>query len=155
MYSWYFFYLSQISLKNSFGKVFIQIFADIKMMQNEKKKSFICLPFEMVQIFYFILLFAGIWLWLVYIYIIYIYIYIYIYGVEIILKNCSGKVVFLGWVPWNPLISLGQGVLAGYFQCWFFFFFFSFSSFFFSFFFFFVSSPKASLSLHIYSSLPI
>ena len=63
--------LSQISLKNSFGKVFFQILAEIEMSRNENL-VFRC-HFETVHIFY--ILFPEIWLWLV-----------YIYGVKIILK---------------------------------------------------------------------
>ena len=63
MYSWSP-NLSQISLKNSFGKVFFQILAEIEMMRNEN--WLFGRHFEMVQnILYF---FPEIWLWLVYVY---------------------------------------------------------------------------------------
>ena len=55
--------LSQISLKNSFGKVFFQILAEIEMTRNENR--LFGRHFETVQIFYVI--FPEIWLWLVYI----------------------------------------------------------------------------------------
>ena len=63
MYSWTP-NLSQISLKNSFEKVMFQIFAKIKMMQNENQ-LFGC-QFETVQISY--IFSPEIWLWLVYTY---------------------------------------------------------------------------------------
>ena len=72
MYSWSP-NLSQISLKNSFGKVVFQILAEIKMTRNENR--LFGRHFEMVQIFY--IFFTEIWLWLV---------YIHIYGVKIIKK---------------------------------------------------------------------
>ena len=49
MYSWST-NLSQISLKNSFGKVFFQILAEIEMTRNENR--LFGRHFEMVQIFY-------------------------------------------------------------------------------------------------------
>ena len=56
-------YLSQISLKNSFGKVVFQILAEIEMSRNENR--LFGRHFETVQIFY--IFFPEIWLWLVYI----------------------------------------------------------------------------------------
>ena len=61
MYSWSP-YLSQISLKNSFGKVVFQILAEIEMMRNENR--LFGRHFEMVQIFY--IFFPEVWSWLVY-----------------------------------------------------------------------------------------
>ena len=61
MYSWSP-NLSQISLKNSFGKVVFQILAEIEMSRN--KNRLFGRHFEM-QIFY--IFFPEIWLWLVYI----------------------------------------------------------------------------------------
>ena len=52
MYSWSP-NLSQISLKNSFGKVVFQIFAEIEMTRNENR-LFGC-HFEMVQKYFFLL----------------------------------------------------------------------------------------------------
>ena len=49
MYSWSP-NLSQISLKNSFGKVVFQILAEIEMMRNENR--LFGRHFETVQIFY-------------------------------------------------------------------------------------------------------
>ena len=49
MYSWSP-NLSQISLKNSFGKVFYQILAEIEMRRNENR--LFGRHFETVQIFY-------------------------------------------------------------------------------------------------------
>ena len=63
--------LSQILLKNSFGKVVFQILAEIKMSRNENR--LFGRHFETVDIFY--IFFPEIWLWLV-----------YIYGVKIITK---------------------------------------------------------------------
>ena len=62
MYSWSP-NLSQISLKNSFGKVVFQILAEIEMTQNENQ--LFGRHFKTVQIFY--IFFPEIWLWLVYI----------------------------------------------------------------------------------------
>ena len=62
MYSWYP-NLSQISLKNSFGKVVFQILAEIEMTRNENR--LFDRHFETVQKFY--IFFPEIWLWLVYI----------------------------------------------------------------------------------------
>ena len=61
MYSWSH-NLSQISLKNSFGKVVFQILAEMEMKRN--KNWLFGRHFETVQIFFF----PEIWLWLVYIY---------------------------------------------------------------------------------------
>ena len=71
MYSWSS-NLSQISLKNSFGKVVFQILAEIEMSQNENR--LFGPHFEMVHIFY--ILFS--WNMVV--------ISVYIYGVKIIKK---------------------------------------------------------------------
>ena len=63
MYSWSP-NLSQISLKNSFGKVVLQILAKIEMMRNENR--LFGRHFENgTNILYF---FPEIWLWLVYVY---------------------------------------------------------------------------------------
>ena len=56
--------LSQISLKNSFGKVVFQILAEIEMTRDEIR--LFGRHFETVQIFH--MFFPEIWLWLVYIY---------------------------------------------------------------------------------------
>ena len=61
MYSWSP-NLSQISLKNSFGKVVFQILAEIEMMRNENR--LFGRHFETVPIFFF----PEMWLWLAYIY---------------------------------------------------------------------------------------
>ena len=70
--------LSQISSKNSFGKVVFQILAEIEMKRNENR--LFGRHFEKVQIFYIFL--PEIWLWLV---------YVYIYGVKMI-KNALTEV---------------------------------------------------------------
>ena len=62
MYSWSP-NLSQISLKNSFGKGVFQILAEIEMTRNENR--LFGRHFETGQIFY--IFFPEIWLWLVYI----------------------------------------------------------------------------------------
>ena len=62
MYSWSP-YLSQISLKNSFGKGVFQILAEIEMTRIEN--WLFGRHFETVQILY--IFFPEIWLWLVYI----------------------------------------------------------------------------------------
>ena len=62
MYSWSP-NLSQISLKNTFGKMVFQILAEIEMTRNENR--LFGGHFETVQIFYNF--FPEIWLWLVYI----------------------------------------------------------------------------------------
>ena len=56
MYSWSP-NLSQISLKNSFGKVVFQILAEIEMTQNENR--LFGRHFETVQIFYIFFLKYG------------------------------------------------------------------------------------------------
>ena len=56
MYSWSP-NLSQISLKNSFGKVVFQILAEIEMMRNENR--LFGRHFETVQIFYIFFLKFG------------------------------------------------------------------------------------------------
>ena len=56
MYSWSP-NLSQISLKNSFGKMFFQIFAKIEMTQN--KNRLFGRHFETVQMFYIFFLKYG------------------------------------------------------------------------------------------------
>ena len=62
MYSWSP-NLSQISLKNSFGKVVFQILAEIEMTRNENR--LFGHHFETVQIL--LIFFPEIWLWLVHI----------------------------------------------------------------------------------------
>ena len=62
MYSWSP-NLSQISLKNSFGKVVFQNWAEIEMTRNEN--LLFGRHFETVQIFY--IFSPEIWLWLVYV----------------------------------------------------------------------------------------
>ena len=79
--------LSQISLKNSFGKVFFQILAKIEMMRN-KNRLFGCHS-ETVQRFHFF--FAELWIFIA-----------HTYMVQSSLQNSGGKVVFYGWVPRNP-----------------------------------------------------
>ena len=80
MYSWSS-YLSQISLKNFFGKVVFQILAQIEMTRNENR--LFGRHFETVQIFY--IFFPEIWLWLV-----------YTYGVKIIKKiRCESAGYFM------------------------------------------------------------
>ena len=66
MYSWAPI-MSQISLKNSFGKVVFQIFAEIEMTQNENRSFGRHLE---TVIFFFCICFAWIWLFLVYKYIV-------------------------------------------------------------------------------------
>ena len=56
MYSWSS-NLSQVSLKSSFGKVVFQIFAEIKMTQNENR--LFGRHFETVQLFYLFFLEYG------------------------------------------------------------------------------------------------
>ena len=80
--------LSQISLKNSFGKAVFQILAKIEMMRNENQ-LFDC-HFETVQIFS--IFSPEIWLW-----------FVYKYGVKII-KKFRWESGFLRGVPWNPLM---------------------------------------------------
>ena len=77
--------LSQISLKNSFGKVVFQILAKIEMTRN--KNQLFGRHFEMVQLFFF----AELWFFIV-----------HTYMVQISLQNSAGKVVFYAWVPRNP-----------------------------------------------------
>ena len=79
--------LSQISLKNSFGKVVFQIFVEIEMTRNENR--FFGRHFETVQ--YFFIFFAGIWLYLVYVFMVYKW-----------LQNSGGNMVFLGGVHGTP-----------------------------------------------------
>ena len=78
---------SQISLKNSFGKVVFQILTKLEMTQN-KNRLFGC-HFETEQ--HFQNFFAELWFCIV-----------HTYMVQISLQNSGGKVVFLRGVPWNP-----------------------------------------------------
>ena len=71
--------LSQISLKNSFGKVGFQNFAEIVITRNEN--GIFWRHFETVQIFLFIFC----WNMVV------ISVYVYVYGVEIIKTIPVGK----------------------------------------------------------------
>ena len=96
MYSWSP-NLSQISLKNSFGKVVFQILAEIEMTRNENQ--LFGRHFEMVQIFY--IFFPEIWFWLV-----------YIHMCKDNLKIPVGKWFSLGGVPWNPPLCTNGS--AGY-----------------------------------------
>ena len=75
--------LSQISLKNSFGKVVFQIFAKIEMTRN--KNWLFGRHFETVQ--HFQIFFEELWFFTVRTYMVQI---------------SAGKVVFYGWVPRNP-----------------------------------------------------
>ena len=79
--------LSQISLRNSFGKVFFQILAKIEMTRN--KDWLFGRHFETVQ--HFTIFFAELWFFMV-----------HTCMLQISLQNSNGKVVFLGRVPWNP-----------------------------------------------------
>ena len=79
--------LSQISLKNSFGKVVFQILAKIEMTRN--KNWLFGRHFETVQHFRFFC--AELWFFIV-----------HTYMVQISLQNSAGKVVFYAWVPRNP-----------------------------------------------------
>ena len=83
--------LSQISLKNSFGKVVFQILAKIEMTQN--KNPLFGLRFGTVQHFQFF--FPELWFFIV-----------HTYMVQISLQNSGGKVVFLRGgsmePPWAP-----------------------------------------------------
>ena len=72
--------LSQISLKNSFGKVFFQILAKIEMTRN--KNRLFGRHFETVQ--HFQNFFAELWFFVA-----------PTYMVQISLQNSGGKVVFL------------------------------------------------------------
>ena len=80
--------LSQISLKNSFGKVVFQILAKIEMTRN--KNRLFCRHFETVRHFNFCF-FSKLWFFIV-----------HTYMVQISLQNSGWKVVFLRGVPWNP-----------------------------------------------------
>ena len=95
MYSWSP-NLSQISLKNSFGKVVFQILAKIEMTRN--KNRLFGRHFETVQIFY-------IFSWNM------VVISVYTYGVKITKKIPVGKWFSLG-VPWNPPLCTNGS--AGY-----------------------------------------
>ena len=113
---------TKMSLKNPFGKVVFQILAKIEMMRKKKQKQkqkqkhahtpphthpppthththtkigYLAVILKRYNISF--ILFPGIWLWLVYIY----------FGYKW-LKHSDGKVVFLGWVPWNPHHLLGH-----------------------------------------------
>ena len=89
MYSWSP-NLSQISLKNSFGKVVFQILAKIEMTQNENR--LFGRHFETVQIF-------NIFSWNM------VVISVYVYGVKIIKNWESG---FLGGSMQPPLCTYGS-----------------------------------------------
>ena len=78
--------LSQISLKNSFGKVVFQILAKMEMMRN--KNRLFGRHFETVQNVHF---FQDCDFFIVHTYL-----------VQISSQNSAGKVVFYGWVPRNP-----------------------------------------------------
>ena len=80
---------SQISLKNSFGKVVFQILVEIEMTRNENR--LFGRHFETVQIFYF-------FSWNV------VVISVYMYGVKIIRKFRCGKVVLPGGFHGTPLM---------------------------------------------------
>ena len=79
--------LSQISLKNSFGKVVFQILAKIEMKQN--KNRLFGHHFETVQHFQF---FSAEFSFFI----------VHANMVQSSLQNSGGKMVFLGKVPWNP-----------------------------------------------------
>ena len=80
--------LSQISLKNSFGKVVFQILAKIEMTQN--KNRLFGRHFETVQHLQFSFVLNC------------DFFIVYTYILQISLQNSAGKVVFYGWVPRNP-----------------------------------------------------
>ena len=80
--------LSQISLKNSFGKVVFQILAKIEMTRN--KNRLLGRHFETVQ--YFQNFFAELWFFIA-----------RTYMVQISLQNSGGKVVFLRGFHGTPL----------------------------------------------------
>ena len=84
--------MSQISLKNSFGKVVFQILAKIEMTRS--KNRLFGRHFETVQ--HFQIFFAELWFFKV-----------HTYMVQISLQNSGGKVVFYAWVPRNPPPPLG------------------------------------------------
>ena len=86
--------LSQISLKNSFGKVIFQILAKIEMTRNKNLLT-VAAILKRYNIFKF---FCRI-----------VYFYSpYIYGANSSsLQNSGGKVVFLRLGPWNPPPPLG------------------------------------------------
>ena len=75
--------LSQISLKNSSGKVVFQILAKIEMTRN--KNRLFGRHFETVQHFIFFPFFSELWFFIV-----------HTYMVQISLQNSGGKVIFLG-----------------------------------------------------------
>ena len=79
--------LSQISLKNSFGKVVLQILAKIEMTRN--KNRLFGRHFETVQHFELFLQNCGFFI-------------VHTYIVQISLQNSARKVVFYAWVPRNP-----------------------------------------------------
>ena len=79
--------LSQISLKNSFGKVVFQILAKIEMTRIENQ--LFGRHFETVQHFEFFLQNCD-------------FVIVHTYMVQISLQNSAGKVVFYAWVPRNP-----------------------------------------------------
>ena len=86
--------MSQISLKNSFGKVVFQILAKIEMTQN--KNRLFGRHFETVQHFQIFLQNCDFFI-------------VHTYMVQISLQNSGGKVVFLRGVPWNlPLGTNGS-----------------------------------------------
>ena len=79
--------LSQISLKNSFGKVVFQNLAKIEMMRN--KNRLFGRHFETEQHFQFFFEESRFFI-------------ARTYMVQISLQNSGGKLVFSGGVPWNP-----------------------------------------------------
>ena len=82
--------LSQISLKNSFGKVVFQILGKIEITQN--KNWLFGRHFETVQhCIFLIFFFCRI-----------VNFIAHTYMVQISLQNSGGKVVFYGWVPRTP-----------------------------------------------------
>ena len=80
MYSWSP-NLSQISLKNSFGKVVFQILTEIEMTRNQNR-----LLAAILKLYKYFIFFS--WSMVV--------ISVYIYGVKIILKKSGVKMVFSG-----------------------------------------------------------
>ena len=77
--------LSQISLKNSFGKVVFQILAKIEMTRKK-----ICYLATILKRYNISIFFCSCDFFIV-----------HTYMVQISLQNSAGKVVFYGWVPRN------------------------------------------------------
>ena len=91
--------LSQISLKNSFGKVVFQILAKIKMTRNKKLKikRLFGRHFKTVQHFHIFL--KEIWFFIV-----------HTYMVQISLQNSDGKVIFLRVCSMEPPLGTSRSI---------------------------------------------